>query len=282
MGIELEDLLNQKYHEYSNTDFIPFDPISIPKQFTKPQDIEIAGFFAAIFSWGRRDIIIKKSTELITLMNNSPYEFIKQYKPIDYKAIAHFKHRTFNGSDLDFYIRAMQKHYKSFESLENAFLDTPAKQKLIPMKLKENLLIKCTKKTQSTTEYYNQITIEENLINFYAYFSGLVDYESRNLKHISSPAKNSACKRLCMYLRWMIRKDKVDFGLWGNIDPSQLVIPLDVHVMKIAVQLDLIDKNDKPNWNTALKLTEAVRKFDTHDPCKYDFALFGMSAILST
>jgi uncharacterized protein (TIGR02757 family) len=262
MGNELKALLDKKYTEYSNSDFIPYDPISIPKQFSLKQDIEIAGFFAAIFSWGRRDIIINKSNELMALFGHSPYKFVQKYSPKrDFHKISNFKHRTFNSSDLDFYLRAMQRHYDRFDSLEDAFLVSSEEAK-----------------SQSIKEE----SLEANLSHFYSYFSSLVPYEQRNLKHISTPVKNAACKRLCMYLRWMVRGDSVDFGIWKNISPRQLIIPLDVHVMKIAVKLDLIDINDKPNWKTALKLTNAVSEFDKNDPCKYDFALFGMSAILST
>jgi uncharacterized protein (TIGR02757 family) len=261
MNQDLEKILNENYTRYSISEFIAFDPISIPKKYTSLQDIEIAGFFAAIFSWGRRDIIINKSNELMALMGHSPYRFVKNYSIKDYKKIAYFKHRTFNGYDLDFYIRAMQRHYEQFESLEAAFCFNA-----------EDLKVSQRSKFESQS-------IEDNLKSFYTYFSSLVPNETRNLKHISTPAKNSACKRLCMYLRWMVRDDKVDFGLWKNINPSQLIIPLDVHVMKIAVRLDLISKNDKPNWKTALKLTKAVREFDLNDPVKYDFALFGISAL---
>lgn len=276
MNNELKSLLDKKYKEYSSLEFIPLDPISIPKQYTKKQDIEIAGFFAAIFSWGRRDIIIKKSTELMAIMGHSPFEFIQNYNPkTDYNRISGFKHRTFNGSDLDFYIRAMQKHYENYESLEDAFyINTPAKQILNPFNANHSL-IKHEKVSQSNLKD----TIEGNLIHFYTYFSSLVPNEQRNLKHISTPAKNSACKRLCMYLRWMVRNDQVDFGLWKKINTSQLIIPLDVHVMKISFHLNLIDINDKPNWKTALKLTESIQKFNPKDPVRYDFALFGMSAL---
>jgi uncharacterized protein (TIGR02757 family) len=252
-------ILNDKYKEYSESRFIINDPISIPHRFRLKQDIEIAGFFAAIFSWGRRDIIINKSIELMGLFDHSPYNFVQNYNPkLDYKKIFGFKHRTFNSSDLDFYLRAMQKHFENNDSLEDAFL--------------------ISRKDANSQRIVNE-SIESNLTHFYSYFSSLVPCEQRNLKHISTPASNAACKRLCMYLRWMVRKDEVDFGLWKRMNSSQLIIPLDVHVMKIAQRLDLIEETDKPNWKTALKLTNAIRKFDSKDPCKYDFALFGMSAL---
>ena len=165
------------------------------------------------------------------------------------KKINKFKHRTFNASDLDFYIRAFQGHYKKHKSLEIAFLpEISTKEK----------------------------TIEAHLVHFYNYISGLVSHEKRNLKHISTPASGAACKRLGMYLRWMVRKDEVDMGWWKTIRPSQLIMPLDVHVIRLGIELGLIEETDKPCWKTALKLTEKLRKLDPKDPVKYDLALFSL------
>jgi uncharacterized protein (TIGR02757 family) len=241
--------LDKAYENYAQSCFIANDPISIPHSFSLLQDIEIAGFFAAIFSWGRRDTIISKSQELMKLMNKEPFYFVQNYSPKDFKNISNFKHRTFNASDLDFYIRAFQKHYAKHHSLEKAF----------------------TPQNSATHK-----TIESHLTHFYPYLTSLVSYEKRNLKHISTPQSGAACKRLCMYLRWMVRKDEVDLGLWKNIKPSQLVMPLDVHVIRLANELNLIDENDKPCWKTALKLTEKLGKLDKTDPVKYDLALFSL------
>lgn len=245
----LKNRLDRAYEYYAQSSFIENDPIAIPHSFSLLQDIEIAGFFAAIFSWGRRDIIIAKSKELMQLMQNKPYEFVQTYTPKDFKKISSFKHRTFNASDLDFYIRAFQRHYKEHKSLETAFL---------PDKLTKGK------------------TIEANLVHFYTYMSGLVSHEKRNLKHISTPTSGAACKRLCMYLRWLVRKDEVDMGLWKSIRPSQLIMPLDVHVIRLGIELGLIEDTDKPSWKTALKLTEKLRILDPKDPVKYDLALFSL------
>jgi uncharacterized protein (TIGR02757 family) len=182
-------------------------------------------------------------------MQNKPYEFVREYSARDFKKIANFKHRTFNASDLDFYIRAFQKHYAKHQSLERAF---------------------------SPPKFVSHKTIESHLSHFYQYLTELVPHEKRNLKHISTPLSGAACKRLCMYLRWMVRKDEVDFGLWKTIKPSQLIVPLDVHVIRLANKLLLKDENDKPNWKTALKLTEKLGKMDKADPVKYDLALFSL------
>jgi len=249
MNKSLKIRLDKIYEEYANTHFILHDPISIPHSFKQLQDIEISGFFAAIFAWGRRDIIITKSSELMHIMNHQPFDFIRNYSPKDYKRIEGFKHRTFNASDLDFYIRAFQKHYQLHTSLEEAF----APQKFSSSK-----------------------TIEPHLIHFYDYMDKLVPLEKRNLKHITAPSRGAACKRLCMYLRWMVRKDAVDMGLWKKIHPSQLIVPMDLHVIRLAKELQLIDEVDKPNWKTALKLTKKLAKMDKNDPVKYDLALFSM------
>ena len=170
----LKNRLDRAYECYAQNSFIENDPIAIPHSFSQIQDIEIAGFFAAIFSWGRRDIILSKSKELTDIMNHKPFEFITYYSNKDRKKINQFKHRTFNASDLDFYIRAFQGHYKKHKSLEIAFLpEISTKEK----------------------------TIEAHLVHFYNYISGLVSHEKRNLKHISTPASGAACKRLCIFNR---------------------------------------------------------------------------------
>lgn len=245
---QLKTFLDKRYEEYAREEFIAKDPISIPYRFSKKQDIEIAAFFASIFAWGRRDIIIAKTNQLMNLMDESPYDFILNFQENDLAKISQFKHRTFNSLDLTFFLKAFQSHYKKYDSLENAFL--PAQKKFE--------------------------TIEPCLNYFFEYITELTPIESRTFKHLSAPQKGSACKRLCMFLRWLIRKDTVDFGLWNTIKPSHLIMPLDVHVMKSANKLGLLNENSKSNWQTALSLTKKLRTFDANDPVKYDFSLFGM------
>lgn len=250
---ELIKFLNKKVDEFNQPFFIKDDPISIPHLFTKKQDIEIAGFFAAIFAWGNRTTIINKSKELLSLMDNAPYDFCMNHSDVQLKKLLHFKHRTFNATDLLYFIEFFKFHYSSNKSLESAFA-------------------KGMKKDDET--------IENGLIHFYNYFFSLPDIPERTKKHIASPDKNSTCKRLSMYLRWMVRNDKngVDFGIWKNIKPSQLICPLDVHVVRVAQKLGLLDSN-KTDWQTAATLTKYLRTLDKHDPVKYDFALFGLGAI---
>jgi uncharacterized protein (TIGR02757 family) len=249
----LKIFLNSKVDFYNQPSFIAADPICIPHQFTQKQDIEIAGFFAAIFAWGNRTTIINKSKELMKLMGNTPYDFILHHQPKDLKKLEGFKHRTFNTTDLIYCIEFFNKHYSKNISLENAF--TRGLQK-------------------------KDTTVENGLNNFYQYFFSLPDIPERTKKHIAAPEKNSSCKRLNMYLRWMVRSDNngVDFGIWKNILPAQLVMPIDVHVARVARQLNILDSK-QTNWQAALDLTAYLRNLDKHDPVKYDFALFSIGVL---
>lgn len=249
---ELKDYLDAKAAYYNHPDFILEDPIRIPHRFSQLQDIEIAGLFAAILAWGNRTTIIKKCTELMALMDNAPYDYIRNHQPRERLQLMHFKHRTFNGLDLLYFMEFLQHYYSNVTSLEFAFSGhlTPADE-----------------------------TVEKALKGFHKIFFAL-EHPERTRKHISTPTKNSACKRLNMFLRWMVRKDEngVDFGLWQHISPAQLVCPVDVHVARVATRLGLIDKA-KSDWATALSLTRKLRELDPQDPAKYDFALFGMGVI---
>ncbi len=247
---ELKEFLDSKVDLYDQPSFIKNDPISIPHLFTKKQDIEIAGFFAAIFSWGNRTTIINKSKELMHLMDNSPHEFCLHHKDNDLKKLLAFKHRTFNTTDLLYFISFFKMHYEKHISLETAFTRWIDKK---------------------------DPTVENGLNGFYRYFFSLPDIPSRTHKHVASPEKNSSCKRLNMFLRWMVRPGAsgVDFGIWNNINPSQLICPLDVHVARIATQLGIL-KRKQTDWEAALQLTGFLRTLDASDPVKYDFALFGM------
>ncbi len=242
--------LNRKVEEYNTATFIATDPISIPHRFTQKQDIEIAGFFAAVFAWGNRTTIINKCGELIQRMDHAPYDFVINHKPSDLKKLLHFKHRTFNDTDLLYFIQFFNHHYRQNSSLENAFTKW------------------LSKKDQS---------IEKALNGFYHYFFSLAEIPQRTKKHIAAPVKNSSCKRLNMFLRWMVRKDSkdVDFGIWKKISPAQLICPIDVHVARVARRFNLLERK-QTDWLAALELTQNLKKFDPIDPSKYDFALFGL------
>jgi len=249
MPEHLKKFLDQKVEEYNRPSFIKDDPISIPHLFTKKQDIEISGFFAAIFSWGNRATIINKSKELMQRMDNSPYEFIKSHTSTDLKKLKGFKQRTFNEDDLYYFIESLHHHYSKYNSLEKAFFQN------------------------------KEFTTEKALTHFKKYFFSL-EHLKRTEKHISSPLQKSTCKRLNMFLRWMVRDDNkgVDFGLWKNILPSKLIIPIDLHVARVAKKLGLL-KRKQVDWIAAVELTDALRQLDDKDPVKYDFALFNLGII---
>ncbi|HLK30217.1 MAG TPA: TIGR02757 family protein [Puia sp.] len=249
----LKEFLDKKVDEYNQPFFIKDDPISVPHRFTKKQDIEIAAFFASIFAWGNRKTIIQKSNELMKLMDDDPHDFCMHHSPEDLKRLLKFKHRTFNTTDLLYFIEFFKFHYSKNNSLETAFS-------------------KWMNKKDETTE--------NALIGFYHYFFSLDDSPARTRKHIASPEKKSSCKKLNMFLRWMVRNDNkgVDFGIWKKISPSQLVCPIDLHVARVAKRFNFIDRN-QTDWHTALELTEHLRNLDSNDPVKYDFALFALGAI---
>ncbi|WP_407523989.1 TIGR02757 family protein [Lacibacter sp. MH-610] len=249
MNKDLKRLLNTKVDYYNQPSFIPADPVCVPHLFTKQQDIEIAGFFAAIFAWGNRTTIINKSKELMQLMEMQPLEFVLHRSPSDLKRLQSFKHRTFTAEDLYHFIAFFHQHYSKNESLESAFF--PKKK----------------------------MTVEEGLNYFKAYcFS--TEHLKRTEKHVSSPQQKSSCKRLNMFLRWMVRKDEkgVDFGIWNNIQSKDLICPLDVHVSRVARQLGMLQRK-QDDWEAAVELTNNLRTLDANDPVKYDFALFSMGVI---
>jgi uncharacterized protein (TIGR02757 family) len=243
-------ILDPFVKKFNNSEFIINDPISVPHRFTSIQDIEIAGLFAAIFSWGNRKVIIDKASKLMQLMDYAPFQFVQDFNANDLKAFTHFKHRTFNFEDLKYFLYFLNNHYKKNKTLETAF----------------NLGISPLSQN-----------VEMGLINFYNYFISFDVNCTRTKKHVSSPLSNSSCKRLNMYLRWMVRNDKngIDFGIWKTIKPSQLICPLDIHVTRVALKYGLISQ-ETANWKTAIALTDNLKKMDKNDPVKYDFALFSI------
>lgn len=245
----LPAFLNQKVDLYNQPFFIPTDPVCIPHLFSKKQDIEIAGFFAAVFAWGNRTTIIAKSTELMKRMGNEPHAFCMQASSKELTELESFKHRTFQATDLLYFIEFFRFHYTSHTSLESAF-----------------------------TRHGN--TVGEMLTGFHSYFFSLEDVPERTKKHIATPERNSTCKRLNMFLRWMVRNDHkgVDFGIWKNISPADLICPIDVHVARVARRLNILQRK-QTDWKAAIELTSYLQTLDKNDPVKYDFALFGIGVM---
>jgi uncharacterized protein (TIGR02757 family) len=251
----LKTFFDEKVMRYNQPAFIKGDPVCIPHLFTKQADIEIAGLFAAVFAWGNRTTIINKSKELMKLMGDAPYEFCLHHSEKDLQSLVQFKHRTFNTSDLLYFIEFLKYHYTYHSSLEDAFLKFPAGSG-------------------------EDKKIEQSLIHFHNYFFSFEHVPNRTKKHIATPYKGSTCKRLNMYLRWMVRKDKhgVDFGIWKKIKPSELICPIDLHVARVAKRFDLLHRK-QIDWQAAVELTRYLRTLDPLDPVKYDFALFGLGVI---
>jgi uncharacterized protein (TIGR02757 family) len=245
--------LEDRVHTYNQVGFIEDDPIVIPHQFSKKQDIELAGFLAATLAWGQRKTIISKCRELLGMMDNSPHDFVLHHSDDDLKPFLNFKHRTFNDLDTLYFIRFFSWFYQLHNSLEHAF----------------------------TMQYSDDPDVMARLlIDFHHYFFSLPEAPRRTTKHVASPLRKSACKRVNMFLRWMVRKDNqgVDFGIWNTIKPYQLICPCDLHVDRVARKLGLLQRK-QTDWVAAMELTRNLRKLDPKDPVKYDFALFGLGII---
>lgn len=244
---EIFAFLDEKAEEFNTPDFIGNDPIQIPHRFSLKQDVEVAGLFSATIAWGNRKSIIKSAEKIMDFMGNNPFDFIMSAKDKDFENIENKSiHRTFNGEDFKFFVQSLKRIYTQNESLENLFL----------------------LKNDEKNFYFA-------LERFRTEFLG--EGNGRTHKHISSSYKNSACKRLIMFLRWMVRKDNkgVDFGIWENISQKYLSCPLDVHSGNIARKLGIL-KRKQNDWKAVEELDLVLRKYNPKDPASYDFALFGL------
>lgn len=239
----IQQLLEEKYAQYAEPSFIPDDPISLPHSYTDRRDVEITAFWVAMLSWGQRVTIINKSREIFGLMGDSPYDFIVHHSEQDRQAFLDFKHRTFQATDTLYFLEFLQQHYRVNDSMESLFLHRG----------------------------------KVSLAHFHDRFFSSAVAPQRTRKHVATPVRGSTCKRLCMFLRWMVRPstEGIDFGLWEQIDPSKLYIPLDVHVHRVALALGLVQRQQR-DWKTVDLLTRQLRKYDRNDPVRFDYALFGM------
>lgn len=244
---ELKDLLEEAVERYNRPSFIPDDPVSVVHWFKKKEDMEIAGLFAATLAWGQRKSILASCKKLMEGMDHAPYEFVANHSAADVRIFKSFVHRTFQFEDLRYFLRFLQHWYARNSSLERLF-ESPGEEHL-----------------------------GSGLIRFEQHFFHLPEAPARTRKHVASPMRKSACKRLNMYLRWMVRKDEggVDLGIWKNIHASQLLCPLDVHSGRVARALGLL-KRKQNDWQATLELSERLKELDPNDPIKYDFALFGL------
>lgn len=247
--VEIKDFLDEKVIEFNQPAFIKTDPIQVPRKFTLKEDIEIAGFLAATIAWGNRTSIIKNAERLMNLMDNQPYDFILNSSASETNQLKQFVHRTFNGEDCIYFVKALKNIYRNHGGLQTVF----------------------------EKGFQHEYSVKSALAYFYEIF-----FEStgeRTRKHISNVQKGSSGKRLNMFLRWMIRKDNsgVDFGIWSSIPTSELMLPLDVHTGNVGRKLGLLQRKSN-DWKAVEEITNTLRKFDSSDPIKYDFALFGLGA----
>jgi uncharacterized protein (TIGR02757 family) len=246
---DLKAFLDEKVLKYNQPFFIETDPIQIPKSFSGKENIEIAGFLTATIAWGNRQSIIKNATKLMALMENEPLDFILNHSASDLKTLEKFVHRTFNGNDCIYFVRSLKNIYQNKGGLQLVFENGFQKEKQVKSALAE----------------------------FFNVFFEIIGERSR--KHVPNVEKGASAKRLNMFLRWMVRKDKtgVDFGLWNGIPQSELLLPLDVHTGNVARKLGLLQRKSN-DWKAVEEVTQTLRQFDPTDPIKYDFALFGLGA----
>ncbi len=246
---ELASLLLEKAAFYNRQEFVTSDPILVPRRFQKKEDIEIAGFLAAVIAWGQRVTIINNALKLIEYMDHDPHAFVTTFEPSDLKPMQRFVHRTFNGDDVVAFMYALQRIYRELGGLEA-------------------VLGRCF-----------LADLKQPGTGWHLFKKEFFDlpHLPRTRKHLPDPLQGSAAKRMNMYLRWMVRNDDmgVDFGIWSSIQPAQLYIPLDVHTARVARKLGLLERKQN-DWKAVMELTAALRQISPRDPVHLDFALFGM------
>lgn len=244
----LPALLNEKADWYNRPWFIESDPIQIPHRYTCKSDIEIAAFLTATIAWGSRPLIIRSASKMMELMGNQPFDFVMAAGQSQLQRLETFVHRTFSGIDLLFFVQSLRSIYKLHGGLEGVF----------------------------TESFTASPSVAKALIAFRQMFFNQ-PHPERTRKHVSDVAKNAAAKRLNMFLRWMVRKDSrgVDFGLWQNIPMSALYLPLDLHTGNTARKLGILTRKQN-DWKAVEEVTSVLQTFDSADPVRYDFALFGL------
>lgn len=251
LNTSIKNFLDGQVVRYNNRQFIADDPVSIPHRFSRKEDIEISAWFAATLAWGQRKTILKNAGLLMQKMDYAPFDFILHHSKKELHLFKNFVHRTFNSDDCIFFITSLKNIYQKHKGLENAFISGINK---------------------------DDINLARSINHFRKLFFS-INHRARVKKHVADPLQNSSCKRINMFLRWMVRKDNcgVDFGLW-NISPALLSCPLDVHSARIAREFGLLTRKQN-DWKAVCELTENLKKFDADDPVKYDFALFGMGVM---
>lgn len=244
----LRETLEWLYDRYDRPEFIDDDPISVPHRYSERADREIAGLLSATIAWGNRRSIVRNGHRMMLCMDDAPADFVRNASPRELRRLETFVHRTFNGSDLRDFVLAMRRMVSMYGGLGDFFEERYVATQSLP---------------QVLAEFRRE---------FFA-----AEHASRCEKHLSSVEKGAACKRLCMYLRWMVRRDSrgVDFGLWTRIPTSALRMPLDVHTGRVGRDLGLLTRRQN-DWRAVEEITDALRRYDPQDPVRFDFALFGL------
>lgn len=244
---ELKEFLDAKVLEYNHPIFLESDPIQIPHKFSIKEDIEISAFLTATIAWGNRKSIINNADKLMQMLDYDPYHFVLNHSAQDLGKLQYFVHRTYNGTDLTYFIKSLKNIYQNHQGLEQVF-----------------------------SKHAETVSLQPAISRFKKVFFE-IPHLGRTTKHISDPINGSAAKRINMFLRWMVRDNStgVDFGLWKSIDPSKLSCPLDVHSGNVARKLGLLMRKQN-DAKAVIELDKNLRIMDPYDPVKYDFALFGL------
>jgi len=256
---ELKIYLDTLVEKYKTSDFITNDPLKFPHKYKDPKDKEIMGFIASMLAQGRRTKIVESIEKIENIIENKPYEFIKNF---DYEKdfhkfdnFSHFAYRNILGSEIASIFYLLKQVLDNFGSLKALFL--------------KGLDVNKQKNVKNALIYFTETLFSYELP------SEISELKQKISPLVPNPIKGSACKRLNMYLRWMVRNDDIDLGLWTEVPTSMLIIPLDAHVSKLSRKL-LLTERKQDDWNTAEEITENLKEFDINDPVKYDFAIFGM------
>lgn len=244
---ELKDFMDSKVAAYNRPQFLEDDPLQVPRLFSRKEDIEISGFLTATIAWGNRRTIIRNAGSMMELMDRAPYDFVMRHEASDLPPLENFVHRTFNGTDLICFIKALKHLYMHKGGLEGVFSRNAT-----------------ALSTQPAISALRKEVLE-------------IPYPARSAKHLPDPARGSAAKRLNMFLRWMVRDGAagVDFGIWKQLSPAQLSCPLDVHSGNVARKLGILTRRQN-DAKAVQELDRQLREWDVEDPVRYDFALFGL------
>lgn len=249
--MNLKQKLDYHYKAFDKSQISP-DPLQFLHLFRDKRDIETIGFISSIFAYGNVKQIINTMDKIIEAFDYHPYEFVINFKKKNYAyKLKDIKHRFYTEEDITVFFLLLNDVITEFGSIKNLFY-----------------------------KFYNceDINIKNALSKFSEYFINSV--QNRFGKNISLgvkfmfplPELGSACKRMNLFLRWMVRKDELDFGLWNEIPRHKLIMPVDTHVARICKSLNLTTHKNV-GWKMAEEITQNLTKFDPQDPIKYDFAI---------